>query len=176
MPLRDDYFPKTEGLLYRYMRQKAGIERLEIELHRIEKDILVIEDEIGNLERNFSIPEQPFSSNYGEVYAKTQSSYPERYIEKYGQVLEKLETKLTHLNKRRIQVKVKIMNKQESIRAIDIIVSGMTEEQKQIIEMKYADKMSNYQIGARMVMSEFTIRRKRAEIVDKVAGDLGLIK
>jgi hypothetical protein len=26
------------------------------------------------------------------------------------------------------------------------------------------------------VMSEFTIRRKRAEIVDKVAGDLGLIK
>lgn len=173
----NDYFRKTEGLLARYMREKAGIERLEIELQRIEREIIDIQDELGHKIRNFSIPEQPMSASFGEVYVKTApSSYPERYIEIYGREIEQLESRLIHMNKRRIQIKIKIMNKQESIRAIDIIVSGMTEEQKQIIEMKYADKMSNYQIGARMVMSEFTIRRKRAEIVDKVAGDLGLIK
>ena len=172
----DNYFPKTEGLLYRYMRQKASIERLTVELRRIEKAILDIENELGNLKRNFIIPEQSFAVNFGDVYTKTHSSHPERYIEKYGSELEKLEQKLTDMNKRRIHIKIKILNKEESIRAIDIIVSGMTDEEKQIVEMKYADKMSNYQIAVRLITSEATIRRKRAEIVEKIATDLGIKK
>lgn len=173
--MSEDYFPKTEGLLYRYMKQKAGIERLKIELRRIERDILEIQDELGNNMRNFSIPEPSFTIAFSEVYAKTStSSYPERYIERYGRVLEKLEEKLTELNKRRLRIILKIINKEESIRAIDIIVSSMTDEEKRIVEMKYADKMSNYQIAVRLITSEATIRRKRTEIVEKIAEDLGL--
>ena len=173
--MNNAYFPRTEGLLHRYMKQKAGIERLTIELRRIERDILEIQDELGRSMRNFSIPEQSLTVNLSDVYVKTgPSSHPERYIEKYGRELEKLEEKLTELNKRRLWIKLKIINKKESIRSIDIIVSSMTDEEKQLIEMKYADKMSNYQIAVRLITSEATIRRKRTEIVEKVAEDLGL--
>lgn len=96
------------------------------------------------------------------------------FLVQYGKMIEKMQVQLVWYEAKRLRLIAKINLLRNEIQDIETIVNNLDEIERQFIEMKYGDKMSNYQIATRLHIGETTVRRKRTEIVEKVAEALGL--
>lgn len=162
-------FKKTEGMLYRYyinIRKKDRMQHkrysLENRIEQIRKDIretnIDLDDGMGAIDYSRErIQSSPTGAGPGE-----QSLIRE---------MTKLENELKATIKAKLKLQAKIRELESEISDIEYVINQLSEEYKQLIELKYGSsiKMSNVAIGMRLNMTEATVRRKRVEVVEAIA-------
>ncbi|MBC8588072.1 sigma factor-like helix-turn-helix DNA-binding protein [Paratissierella segnis] len=63
------------------------------------------------------------------------------------------------------KTKAKINNLEKQIEDVELLLEDLLEEEKQIIELRYAEKLSDKAIGTMLNMSRTTAQRRRTEII-----------
>lgn len=170
-------FQRVEGILYRYYRKKQQIQRLKKSLNTIEeqiKDIRRILSDKEALRPSLGIVGKYMIVVGGEG-GGFHSDPVDRTYQMHIKTIEQLQNKLSELMQRKIKLKMRIFKLEQEIDGIEFAIGELSEIEKKIVEQKYFYKRSNVQIGIAINCDEATVRRKRKEIVEKIANMLQVV-
>lgn len=154
-------YRKVEGILYKHYQKKNRINRLRSKLIRIENRIERLKDDIKNckIELNDTLKGIDYSG------VKVQNNNPMSEIELE---LERAFSKLLNDLKQNIREKYKLRSKiqylEKKIDDFEIILCDLSEEELQMLELKYYDKKSWAQIAEYLLCSIATIYRRRDKV------------
>ncbi|WP_432408545.1 sigma factor-like helix-turn-helix DNA-binding protein [Wukongibacter sp. M2B1] len=162
---------KIEDILYRYFRKKRSLDRmynrvsiLENKIERIKKDIH---------ECNIEIKDNLRAIDYDRVNVQV-SEIKSIVEESIISSIENLQRELSYTHRKKVKLKIKIRELEEKTSEIDNLLKGMTEQELQIIEMKYNDRFTNVRIAKLTHCSERTVRRKKDEFIEYIACELNI--
>lgn len=160
-----ELFKKTEGKLYRYYRAKKEIVALERKKENLEKQIKGIEWDIKNVHVNTSC----YQGSMG-IQEKVQSSITgESYFEKeIMRAIEKLERDKLEKIKRILKINSRLRNLDEFIKYMQDNLSGLSEECKKFVDLKYGDKKNILAISRLLNLGQATAYRMREEILENI--------
>jgi len=157
-------YQKTEGMLYSYYRRKKRITNLKSKLIRTQLRIDRLRKDIKecNIELNDTLKAIDYSREY--VYTGDTTSNIERELERaVDNILQNIERELRHKRK----TKSRIRNLEKSIDDIEILLEELSEEELQIIELRYGEKIKSYRRMEMLIpMGKSTIERKHKEIIN----------
>ncbi|WP_085829038.1 hypothetical protein [Clostridium massiliodielmoense] len=170
--MNTENFKKTEGILYRHYKNIRKKSRLEYKKFNLEKKIEEIRKDIK--EANVSIDSDIRAIDYStdKVQTSTSGGIELEIIN----ALDKLEIELKKTIKAKLKIQFKIRELKDDIDDIDYILSRLSTDYKNLVELKYgnAEHISNISIGIRLNMTESTVRRKRQEVVECIGKWLSL--
>ena len=157
-------YQKIEGMLYSYYRRKKRITNLKSKLIRTQLRIDRLRKDIKecNIELNDTLKAIDYSREY--VYTGDTTSNIERELERaVDNILQNIEKELKHKRK----TKSRIRNLEKSIDDIEILLEELSEEELQIIELRYGEKIKSYRRMEMLIpMGKSTIERKHKEIIN----------
>lgn len=169
--IKKEVFKKTEGMLYRYFKDKRDMDMIQ---HKI----LVLENKKNKLEyilksTDISSLECMNGDIKGISYEseKVQTSVgKESYFEKVLlKEIDNLERECMHINKKIIKLKIKATEKEARISEIEYVLKQLSEEARIFIDLKYVEGASFYKIAHKLNMSKSTAERRRGEIIEDIA-------
>lgn len=173
--IKDEFFRKTEGHLYRYYDTLNKIKALEEEIKRLEKQKEMIKKDMQ--EANIHIePELNMGIDYSRTKIQTSNdgtSYAEKELIKE---IEKLEKELIYVRKRLYKKKARIRELERQINTMESNISMLSEENKRFLELKYGDKKTIDEIAYILNMARATVYRKREELIEDIARWINIIK
>lgn len=157
-------YQKVEGILYSHYRRKVQRQRLarritnlETKKNRLRRDI-----EETNIDFNTSIPGIDYSKDKISTGFNTSSSM-ERDIEiGIGKLRNQYKGTLRDI----VNLKRRLRNMEERIDNIDIVLSELTEEEQQLLDLKYGDRKSYRQMEGYLPMTFSTISRVHRSIIN----------
>ncbi|MBO8169329.1 MAG: hypothetical protein H0Z35_09130 [Thermoanaerobacteraceae bacterium] len=175
--MEERVFQKVERMLYRYWGKKKQIERLQKSLATVEqhiKDIRVILSDKEELYPSLGVIGKYMVVVGGQGGGGHGDPVDDTYSE-FTRTLEQLRRQLADLNRRRVKLKLRIFKLEQEIDGIEFAIGELEELEQKIVEQRYFYKRSNVQIGLALHCDEKTIRRKREEIIERIAGMLEAI-
>lgn len=160
-------FRKAEKILYDYFAKKKEIEILQEKLKSIEQSIEILESTIK--EENFYIPEPPLSTSIGVISGNQDTqSYVDRFIERWGEKIERIKEKISDLKGNRMETILRIQSIENEIREVELFInSTFTQSEVEFMRLKYLERAKLNYIAYKANMSITTVCRKRREIVEK---------
>lgn len=162
-------YQKTEGMLYSYYRRKKRITNLKSKLIRTQLRIDRLRKDIKecNIELNDTLKAIDYSREY--VYTGDTTSNIERELERaVDNILKNIEREIKHKRK----TKSRIRNLEKSIDDVEILLEELSEEELQILELRYSEKMSDKVISGMVNMSRTTVQRRRTELIKELAENI----
>jgi len=166
--ISEQAFKKTEGMLYRYYRNIRKKDRLKHKKYTLENRIEQIKRDIKTI--NIELDDNVKAIDYSKE--KIQSSSVGSGLEQsLMEEITKLENELKTIIKAKLKLQAKIRLLETEISDIEYVINQLSEEYKQLVELKYGNsmKISNTAIGMKLNMTEATVRRKRVEVVETIA-------
>lgn len=160
-------FRRAEKILYDYFAKKKEIELLHEKLKSIEQSIEILENTIK--EENFYIPEPSLSTSIGVIGGNRDTqSYVDRFIERWGEKIERIKEKISELKGNRMDTILRIQFLESEIRDIELFINSMfTKSEQEFMRLKYLERAKLNYIAYKTSMSITTVCRKRREIVEK---------
>lgn len=154
-------YRRVEGILYKHYQKKNRIDRLRGKLIRIENRISRLKDDIMNC--NIELNDTLKGIDYSGSKVQTSNSMSEVELE-LERALTKLINDLQSNIREKYKVKSKIQYLEKQIDDLEIILCDLSEEELQMLELKYYDKNSWSQIAERLLCSIATIYRRRDKV------------
>ena len=163
-------YSRIEGMLYGHYRRKNRISSLRSRLIRIENRIDALRRDIK--ECNIDLGETMKAIDYSRDASGSNSitSNIERELERaIDNTLREIEYNIKEKHKTRD----KIRRLEKDIDNIEIMLERLTEEELQIVELKYGEKIKGYRNMEQLTnMGKSTIQRKHQEIIYLLIGEI----
>lgn len=166
--MKTDY-QRVEGMLYSHYRRKKRVSSLKSRLIRTQLRIDRLRKDIKecNVELNDTMKAIDYSREY--VYTGDTTSNIERELERaVDNILGKIEREI----REKKRIKSRIRNLEKAIDDVEVLLEELTEEELQILELRYSEKMSDREISDMINMSRTTVQRKRTELINQLAENM----
>lgn len=166
--MKTDY-QRVEGMLYNHYRRKKRVSSLKSRLIRTQLRIDRLRKDIKecNIDLSDTLKAIDYSREY--INAGDTTSNIERELEKaVDNILRQIENELRQKKK----IKSRIRNLEKAIDDVEVLLEELTEEELQIIELRYSEKMSDREISDMVNMSRTTVQRKRTDLINQLAENL----
>ncbi len=161
--MKTDY-QRVEGMLYSHYRRKKRVSSLKSRLIRTQLRIDRLRNDIK--ECNIDLSDTLKAIDYSREYINTgdTTSNIERELERaVDNILRQIENELRQKKK----IKSRIRNLEKSIDDVEILLEELSEEELQIIELRYGEKIKSYRRMEMLIpMGKSTIERKHKEIIN----------
>lgn len=148
----------AEKLLREYYENKQKIRFKENYLKELERDLTVIQDKLINT--NIVLNTDLSSVNYAEISVKCgqlSCSDMEKQIEN---IFSRLEKEKEHIENEIIIVNTEILILNNKNRSMESIINLLSDENRKLIELRFANKLSFERISNILHMSRTGVRRK----------------
>lgn len=162
-------YKRAEGMLYNHYKRKDRINRLvskrirlEYRIDNLKRDIRECRYELDSTLQGIDYSKDKIQTN------SVTSSIEQELLLAEERVLRELE--YTIREKRKTQEKIRYLEKK--IDETEILLEDLAEEEKQILEMKYSEKMSDKIIADMLNMSRTTIQRRRTELIECIGEEM----
>lgn len=132
-------FPKVEGMLYNYNNMKREIKGLDLAIEEVENNYIGI--------TGLDPSKEKFKTN------KINSVVENEVVNK--------EEKIQKLKKEKLY-------KENQVKKIDNALEVLTERERQIIDLRYFNKMPNWKVACRIDKTEEYTSRLKRESVEKI--------
>jgi len=155
-------YSRVEGMLYNHYKRKKRIDSLKSRLIRIENRIERLRRDIK--ECNIDLEDTMKAIDYSKdaIQSGGVASNIERELER---AVDNILREIQYNIKDKYKTKSKIASLEKQIENIELLLEKLTDEELQIIELKYAEK-KNYRIMESLIpMGKSTIQRKHQEIM-----------
>ncbi|KNF07153.1 Na+/phosphate symporter [Gottschalkia purinilytica] len=157
---------RTERMIRGYYRNKkrlnTSLQKLEVQKERIEQ----IRRDIK--ECNISLDTTISSIDYSvdRVQGSTVISAIERELERnIDMLIRELERAIRY----KITLEYRIKRKEEQLMNLEVILRGLDQEERKLLELLYKDKKTYRQIEHELHMTRSTISRRKKEILTSLA-------
>ncbi|WP_313757068.1 sigma factor-like helix-turn-helix DNA-binding protein [Tissierella sp.] len=155
----------VEKMLYSYYKTKKRIDGLKSRLIRIENRIERLTKDIKecNIDLEDTIKAIDYSRDIvqGNIVSNIEIEL-ERAVDN---ILKEIEDNIRD----KYKTKSKITNLQKKIDNIDTMLEELTEEEAQILKLRYSEKLSDNRISYIINMSRSTVQRKRIELINNLS-------
>lgn len=155
-------YSKTEGMLYGHYRRKKRIcslrsreIRIQNRIERLRRDIKECNIDIGETLKAIDYSRDPITT--GGIGSSIEREL-ERAVEN---ILKEIEWSIRD----KYKTKRKIAELEKQIDNIEMILEKLTEEELQIVELKYAEQLNDREISERLFMARSTMQRKKGIII-----------
>ena len=159
-------FRKTEKRLYNYFKKDKKINNLTYKIDLLINQCEDIDLKLKNNE--FSIPAQSLSMQYGEKVQTSNdcTSYVERAAIRIAEdLLREKSRKKEEINKLEKEIR--------NIEAENIIIEknlkDIKEEDLKFLKLKYKEELKDWQIAAKLCVSQSSITRNRQRLIESVS-------
>ena len=166
--MKTDY-QRVEGMLYSHYRRKKRLSSLKSRLIRTQLRIDRLRNDIKecNIELSDTLKAIDYSREY--IYTGNTTSNIEKELERaVDNILGKIEREIREKKK----IKSRIRNLEKAIDDVEVLLEELTEEELQIIELRYSEKMSDREISDMVNMSRTTVQRKRTDLINQLAENM----
>lgn len=166
--MKTDY-QRVEGMLYSHYRRKKRVSSLKSRLIRTQLRIDRLRNDIKecNIELSDTLKAIDYSREY--VYTGDTTSNIERELERaVDNILGKIEREI----REKKRIKSRIRNLEKAIDDVEVLLEELSEEELQIIELRYSEKMSDREISDMVNMSRTTVQRKRTDLINQLAENM----
>ena len=166
--MKTDY-QRVEGMLYGHYRRKKRAGSLRSRLIRTQLRIDRLRSDIKecNIDLNDTLKAIDYSREY--INAGDTTSNIERELERaVDNILRQIENELRQKKK----IKSRIRNLEKAIDDVEVLLEELTEEELQILELRYSEKMSDREISDMINMSRTTVQRKSTELMNQLAENM----
>lgn len=157
-------YNQVEGILYSHYRKKSKLGLFKGALLRTEKRIQQLEKELK--ECKLDIKDDLQGVTYTEDKITTSSNNQSTMEKALIKAEDRMERELRVEKAYKYKIKDKIRKVQKQIDSIEVVLDDLTEEEIQIIEKKYGDKLIDREIGEDLRYSRSTIARKKKELIE----------
>ena len=159
--MKTDY-QRVEGMLYSHYRRKKRVSslksrliRTQIRISRLRKDIKEC-----NIDLSDTLKAIDYSREY--INAGDTTSNIERELERaVDNILRQIENELRQKKK----IKSRIRNLEKAIDDVEVLLEELTEEELQIIELRYGEKLNYREMEDLLHMGRSTLQRKKDRII-----------
>jgi hypothetical protein len=159
----DKVFKKTECMLYRYFRNKRKINRMNHKIYIIDEKAKKIAEDIKST--NVYLNSDIAAISYDKPNIQSNGDRTNQVERELIRLIERLEEELRQTISQKLKSKVREIEARNA--DIGYVISLMSEEAKQFIELKYGEEASIYTIADRLNMGKTTVTR-REEIVEDI--------
>lgn len=166
--MKTDY-QRVEGMLYNHYRRKKRLSSLKSRLIRTQIRISRLRNDIKecNIELSDTLKAIDYSREY--VYTGDTTSNIERELEKaVDNILGKIEREI----REKKRIKSRIRNLEKAIDDVEVLLEELSEEELQILELRYSEKMSDKMIAEMVNMSRTTVQRRRTDLINQLAENI----
>lgn len=162
-------YRKIEAMLYNYYRRKKKIYRLKGKLIRTQNRIDRLRKDIKecNIEIDHTIKAIDYSNE--KIKCNDVTSSIERELER---AIDKLfrDLEFNIRDKRKINEKIRYLEKK--VDDLDVVLEQLTDEELQIVELKYGEEMNYREMEVRLPMARSTIQRKKDRIIEYLINEM----
>jgi len=166
--MKTDY-QRVEGMLYGHYRRKKRLSSLKSRLIRTQLRIDRLMQDIKecNIELSDILKAIDYSREY--IYTGDTTSNIEKELERaVDNILRQLEREIREKKK----IKSRIRNLEKAIDDVEVLLEELTEEELQILELRYSEKMSDREISDMVNMSRTTVQRRRTDLINQLAENM----
>jgi RNA polymerase sigma factor (sigma-70 family) len=162
--MKTDY-QKVEGMLYGHYRRKKRINSLKSRIIRTNNRISRLRTDIK--ECNVCLDDTLKGIDYSKEYVNTGQvvSNIERELEK---AIDNILKSIAYEIRRKRKTQSRIRNLEKAIDDVEVLLEELSEEELQIIELRYGEKKSDREIADMINMSRTTVQRKRTDIIKQL--------
>ena len=164
----DVIFKNTERQLYSYYEQKKALEALDFKIERIERQIKELQEDIKH--NNYMLDDGLKGVSYGESVQG--SGYKEGFEKQLCQIAERKEKELFE----KINILEELHHKRRDLEldttVIEHYIKSLSEENKNLMILKYKYKKSLQQIAMELHMGKTTAHRLRQKFIKNISGYL----
>lgn len=160
-------YQKIEGILYRHYSNKLKRDRYKRKIVKLEKQKEDLKKDIYNcnIEFNTTIRAMDYSSD--KIVCNSIDSSMDQDIEKgISRLINQYKSTIRLI----INTKRRLREVESLIDNIDIILEELTEEEQQLIELKYGDKKSYREMEEYLPISLSTISRFHKKTIEYLEG------
>lgn len=165
------WYPEVERIIKKYWKDCEHLKRLLIKEKLLIERIAQIQEEMKALDELPGVRE-----THGIVPGSIRSQ-KERDLSDLMVIheadIDRCFKELVMCHKNLNQVRRRIFNIQIFLSPIQLLMDKLTDEEKQLTELRYVYRYSNYQIGYRLNCSEFRVRELKNRIINNFAEWLG---
>ncbi|CAH2213219.1 hypothetical protein [Tepidibacter aestuarii] len=153
--IKKEVFKKTEGMLYRYFKDKRDINMMQhkilvLENNKNKLEYILKSTHISSLEcMNGDIKGISYESERVQTSVGKESYFEKALMKE----IDNLERECVDINKKIIKLRIKATNK----------------EARLFIDLKYGEGASFYTIADKLNISKSTAERRRGEIIEDIA-------
>lgn len=160
-------FRKTEGMLYRYYRDKRKVNRLKnkIEILEYKKESML--NNLKNL--NITLSSDIQAITYDKPYVQSNSDGTSQVERELYRQIEKIRENIISTTRQILKLQTVVSDIESRNADIEYVIKLMSEESKRFIELKYGEEVSIYTIANKLPMSKSTADRRRQEIVEDIS-------
>lgn len=164
--MNDDLFKTIEKRLYDYFQTEKKISCLRQKIQLLNKHITDIEKKIK--ETNILIPEESRSSTYEDSVqtSRNTSSYAENAAIK---IIEDMEREVVYKQNEITHLEKIIRNTESDNAIIKYNLAFLSADHIRILELKYAQKKKDWQVGMEMNIERSTITRIKQKLIADIA-------
>ncbi|QEK11678.1 hypothetical protein FQB35_04490 [Crassaminicella thermophila] len=173
--MEDIQYRRTEGILYRHFKKIKRIERLKYDIENTKQTIHKIQQDLRNVNVELSDCVKAIDYSQDRVQSSiVTSSAVERELER---ITNKLLNELKYKIQRKYKLKARLRKIEEDVKRIEKILSDLTEEEMQIVELRYSEHRTNRAIEKILYMegrpsSYVSIWRKKNKIIEYIYSQL----
>lgn len=161
----DVIFKNTERQLYSYYEQKKALEALNFKIERIERQIKELREDIQN--NNYILDDGLKGVSYGE--AVQGSGYKEGFEKQLCEISQRKEKELFE----KITILEELQHRKRDLELnttiIEHYIKNLSEENKNLMILKYKYKKSLQQIAMELHMGKTTAHRLRQKIIKNIS-------
>lgn len=158
-------YSRVEEMLYSYYKIKKRIDGLKSRLIRIENRIERLTKDIKECNIDLEDTIKAIDYSRDRVQGNIASNIEIQLERAVDNILKEIENNI----KDKYKTKSKITNLQKKIDNIDTMLEGLTEEEAQILKLRYSEKLSDNRISYIINMSRSTVQRRRIELVNNLS-------
>ena len=172
--ITNDVYRKVEGILYNHYKKKKKTNWIQRSLETAERSIRSIQDDL----KNVNIDLECFVCGIDYSRDKIQNNNVTSAVEsELLRATERLLNELKYKVQKKYKLKHRLRKLEEEIRTIELLLQDLTEEELQIVELKYGEELTVRQIERVLDMkglpsSKTSIWRKKDKIVEYLSTQL----
>lgn len=170
MTTQEKWFPRAEGMIWRYYKDMRRVENMQIRIETLEKRLAEIPLDISAARSVRSMSQAlSFAPGGGQLYGLDNEI--ERMEEQVGRLMGEYSRKRRDV----LELRARIDRIRQEHVIVDAAIQSLPRDERRVAELKYGRGWSNYQIASEVFFSEFWVRTARQRIVRAVAERVGLV-
>lgn len=170
MTVREDWFPRAEGMIWRYYKDMRRIENMQIRIETLEKRLGEIPLDISAARSVRSMSQAlSLAPGGGQLYGL--DNEVERMEEQVGRLMGEYSRKRRDV----LELRARIDRIRQEHAVVDAAIQLLPRDERRVAELKYGRGWNNCQIANELFYSEFWVRSARQRIVRTVAEHVGII-
>lgn len=163
-------YRKVEGMLYSHYKKKKRVDilkckvvRIDIRISELRKDIKECNIDLEDTMKAIDYSSDPIQSN------SSTTSNIERELEK---ATDRLLNFIASYIREKYKLKSRIMNLEKQIENIEVVLEKLTDEELQIVELRYGE-MNNYrEMEEKLHMGRSTLQRKKDRLINFLSTEI----